>query len=779
MFEFKNDFLMGQRAELDGEEQALGFCFAAGTVEDDFDQLASLVGSQSTLKPSNKDDQIQLVDQAPTLEFDLEDELARAFETDEAIATAKSEPEVSPIADPVAIADIELTQQPAPVAPAPVDPAPVEPLQAAGPSADVTPQKPARAPVTTPVAPPETQPAPSSLQAEIDKLQAALNLSVDGPSPDPVVVSEPVPETAPVDELPSDFSEMIADELDKALTAEVEADAALTQPEPVVTNDGPDIDAELSRLMGEVADSAPHTTVGAVDGPPPPPEAVDPWQGVDIAQTLNLPKDIVAEPEPIAAPSYSPSRMTDFDPASIEMAAAQEYPAELSADHTNITPEEIQSPEQESGSHIDHVLGGAAALAAAAAPTSSSAQPVDEPTIASSDPVVDVQDFEISGSLEIADDNFDHHDSFSEPPDFYEEQKRSSGRKVAFAIVAVALLGGTAALGWNLLGGGDSETPTLMASTDPVKVKPKDAGGKIVPNQDQAVYQNKDANGGAVATQDRLKDSREEPINVSVTPDATKTDARVDTTKTRTVSPGLVKPRSVRTVVVRPDGTIVSSNPQQPSSSDIQTFNVPTPSLDLQEAVSNQGGEITTQSGQDANSQLQTAAVKKVEETTAPAKKVITINPQSSASQAPASSPGLPAPTASTPNVEAPKEVAAVQPAPPAPKAAAPKPVETKAAETPAPKPQAPKEETLPSVSSPYAVQISSQRSSAAAKQTYSTLSRRYASILQGKGVDIQKAVIKGKGTYYRVRIPAQSRAAANDICSQLKAQGGDCFVTR
>lgn len=775
VFEFNDDFLMGRRAELDREEQALGFCFAASTLEDDFDQLASLVGSQSTLKPSNAENQIQLVDQPPTLEFDLEDELSRAFQTDEAVAPAQAEPDTSPISDPVSIAHVEPTQESAPVTPLEVD----------RPSADVMPKSPVRAPVTTPVAPPENQAISSNLQAEIDQLQAALNLAADAPSPAEVpspaaaAVVEPVAEIKPIEEVASDFSEMIADELDKALAAEVQADAELAQTESAASNNGPDIEAELSRLMGEVSEPVADTPDKTMVSPPPPPEAVDPWQGVDIAEALNLPNDTAPEPEPIVAPSYSPSRMTDYDPASMELAGTPVDSANVSIGEADTTPEEIQSSEQESVSHIDHVLGGAAALAEAATPKPATGHTFDNSATSSSDPVFDVPDLDVPEPFESVDDNLDLHDSFAEPDDMFEDNKRSSGRKVAVAILAVALLGGTAALGWNLLGGGESETPTLMASTDPVKVKPEDAGGKVIPNQDQAVYQSKDANGGAVATQDRLNDAREEPINVSVTPNAPKTDSRVATTKTRTVSPGLVKPRTVRTVVVRPDGSIVSSDSQQTSSSDIQTFDVPTPKLELQETVFKQGDGANPQSVQDANSQLRTATVKKVEEAAVPAKKVITINPQSSAPQAPASSPGLPAPTANAPKVEAPKveapkEVAAVQPKPPAPK-----PVETKAAEAPAPKPQAPKAETLPSVSSPYAVQISSQRSSAAAKQTYSTLSRRYANILQGKGVDIRKAVIEGKGTYYRVRIPAQSRSAANDICSQLKAQGGDCFVTR
>ena len=90
----------------------------------------------------------------------------------------------------------------------------------------------------------------------------------------------------------------------------------------------------------------------------------------------------------------------------------------------------------------------------------------------------------------------------------------------------------------------------------------------------------------------------------------------------------------------------------------------------------------------------------------------------------------------------------------------------------------APAQETLPRVSSPYAVQISSQRSAGAAKQSYEDLSQRYAGIIGGRGVDIRQVEVKGK-TYFRVRIPADSSGTANRMCNAMKARGGDCFVTR
>ncbi|MEL6968143.1 MAG: SPOR domain-containing protein, partial [Pseudomonadota bacterium] len=79
----------------------------------------------------------------------------------------------------------------------------------------------------------------------------------------------------------------------------------------------------------------------------------------------------------------------------------------------------------------------------------------------------------------------------------------------------------------------------------------------------------------------------------------------------------------------------------------------------------------------------------------------------------------------------------------------------------------------------PFAVQIASQRTVDAANRSYRTLSRRYASVLGGKGKDIRPIEIDGRGTFYRVRIPAQTRAEANALCRRLKSAGGDCFVTR
>ncbi|MCF3642133.1 SPOR domain-containing protein, partial [Rhizobium sp. TRM95111] len=78
-----------------------------------------------------------------------------------------------------------------------------------------------------------------------------------------------------------------------------------------------------------------------------------------------------------------------------------------------------------------------------------------------------------------------------------------------------------------------------------------------------------------------------------------------------------------------------------------------------------------------------------------------------------------------------------------------------------------------------YVIQIASLPSEAEAKRSYDNLSSRFASVIGGRGVDIRRAEIPNKGTYFRVRIPAGSREEANALCARYKGAGGSCLVTR
>jgi hypothetical protein len=78
-----------------------------------------------------------------------------------------------------------------------------------------------------------------------------------------------------------------------------------------------------------------------------------------------------------------------------------------------------------------------------------------------------------------------------------------------------------------------------------------------------------------------------------------------------------------------------------------------------------------------------------------------------------------------------------------------------------------------------YVIQIASLPSEAEAQTSYSRLSAKFSGIIGGRGVDIRKAQIKNKGTYYRVRIPAGSKQEAQALCSQYKQAGGSCLVSK
>ena len=107
-------------------------------------------------------------------------------------------------------------------------------------------------------------------------------------------------------------------------------------------------------------------------------------------------------------------------------------------------------------------------------------------------------------------------------------------------------------------------------------------------------------------------------------------------------------------------------------------------------------------------------------------------------------------------------------------------PVETPATQTAAATP-AP---TQPQANSPapaggYYIQVASLPSEAEAQQSYRNLAARYASVIGGKGVDIKRVDINGKGTYYRVRIPAGDKDAAARMCESYRSAGGSCLIAR
>src|SRR6266567_5282783 len=181
----------------------------------------------------------------------------------------------------------------------------------------------------------------------------------------------------------------------------------------------------------------------------------------------------------------------------------------------------------------------------------------------------------------------------------------------------------------------------------------------------------------------------------------------------------------------------------------------------------------------------------------------ITIRPdQVSTLPAPGESERLPARSITTTNVgptaapAAPAAPAGRSAAPaPAPKPSAPKPASpltlSPSAEDP---PPSSRSGTTPAQPAPYrtaalpsgaeagnyVVQISSQRSESEAQASFRALQTKYPSVLGTRQPLIRRADLGNKGVYYRAQVgPFASADDANQLCSNLKAAGGQCIVQR
>ena len=77
-----------------------------------------------------------------------------------------------------------------------------------------------------------------------------------------------------------------------------------------------------------------------------------------------------------------------------------------------------------------------------------------------------------------------------------------------------------------------------------------------------------------------------------------------------------------------------------------------------------------------------------------------------------------------------------------------------------------------------WAVQVGVARSEAEAQSALGRLASKYGSELGGTALALRKAEVNGS-TMYRVRAGGLSKAEAAALCSKIKANGGDCFVAR
>ncbi|WP_037151400.1 SPOR domain-containing protein [Rhizobium sp. YS-1r] len=404
-----------------------------------------------------------------------------------------------------------------------------------------------------------------------------------------------------------------------------------------------------------------------------------------------------------------------------------------------------------------------------------------------------------------------------------ENARRSVMQKwaVPLVVAGVVVLGGVGAYAW--LGSGISdavsggEPVVIAADTDPVKVAPENPGGKTVPNQDKAVYDRVAGVASQEPKQETLISSNEEPVDVvqkTLMPDTLPLEGENEIEATEigeTEDPRLlpqqpeqaaapaeqqpvtVMPRKVKTMIVRPDGKLVEQE-------------VAAPALAAPEKMPAAGTKPVdvAAASQPAAASIPAAPAQVPAASSAGAAGIVPVSTQARAAEPvevakvdPVAPAGTPAPVEAAPVEPAAAPEVPVEASDPAPVIRAPvpiarpaeQPVNVVAAVTDQGNVRASNQQAAAPASTSaqgasvgaggYLIQIASLPSEAEAQKSYQNLSARYAGVIGGRGVDIKAAEIAGKGTFYRVRIPAGSKSDAVALCEKYRAAGGNCLVAR
>ncbi len=547
-----------------------------------------------------------------------------------------------------------------------------------------------------------------------DELISALQSEVETDPTAPVeetevadVAVEVEPELLPEDAHQADvlddsdeFENALADELLNAELQDAEASS------PVAEQDfAEETDAHTASTAFE-----PHAPVfepQAIEEPHP-----QELTGELVSEAAVLTDDLEGSSEVVSDYGYQDGQVDEFDTpepyaeASFEAGFGKELEAELDLNA-------VDAGDADGGWQRDDMQVSNAEFAQAAA--------VDPDVNTGASHSVDPMIYQQENELQPTQQDF----SYAEP-----EQRKSSSMRIAFVALAFAVIAGGAVAGYGLFGGnnGTGEPVLIKADNTPIKVKPEEPGGRQIANEENASYGKVDGKDETV-DQTKLVSKTEEPADVAKVQDeqssdlAQKANDRLSSEDVKADTNGSgragnVRPRVVKTVRVRADGSIIASQTASP---------IPTPTL-------------ASIDGAKSNGKTAIPAASPIAK-----KQVAIVAPTVTA----------PAPAAKPEEVVIPVPVSTPAPAP-APAPSAPKPVVQE---------------------SEWVVQVSSVKSQEQANATFKNLQRRFAA-LADRQMAVQRANVNGN-TFFRVRVQTASKNDASALCSNLKAAGGSCFITR
>ncbi|MBB4064988.1 SPOR domain-containing protein [Gellertiella hungarica] len=384
--------------------------------------------------------------------------------------------------------------------------------------------------------------------------------------------------------------------------------------------------------------------------------------------------------------------------------------------------------------------------------------------------------------------------------------RRNNLRSILLAACATGVVALVGFGGYMVLTGkggviASGEPKIILADKGPVKVVPENKGGVTVPNQDKAVYDRVAGNEADVVKQGALVTSEEEPVDVvqktlmpesgddmpAGLPAATPTPVE-DTQDARLLptaqaqgnsdavanAPGGVQVRKVRTMIVKPDGTLV---PREEEPAVAEQAAQPATAAAATQAPAQ---ETTAALPSDRLTPAGEAAAPSNAETPASADALATVANTPVASEVPVN-------PVKTSKLASPTPVPAARPAdqpvnvtstvtengkvkPGQPEEAQPQ-QETASIDQAAAAPQPP--------AGSYGVQIASLPSEADAKASIPKMAAKFGNVLGGRPIGIRQANIPNKGTYYRLRVDVGSKEDAIALCTKLKAAGGSCLVSK
>lgn len=405
------------------------------------------------------------------------------------------------------------------------------------------------------------------------------------------------------------------------------------------------------------------------------------------------------------------------------------------------------------------------------------------------------------------DDYGDALDDLDNAPRLRRERRGGGKAMMTIGVVlGVAVIGVASALYFVRSTGpvGDGEPPLITAESEPMRIEPANPGGVEIPDQDRQIFER------SAEDETRVVDREEQPVDVGeiarssprvVLPPPAATQGRdgsadpiaqvlagtMDSQAGFEAPPEvsaavaeLGEPRRVRTVTVRPDGTIIRNGDDAPREmaaldtpsefSALADASVPAPATERMpwetDPAEDTAAEVSTGTDTAAADQqpdrdaADDALAQILAQDDAPAATQTQAADTNTAQSNPVPAPAPRGPMALT---------GAMQIAPQAQQQNAP---------AQSPQQTASVAPSQPAATGDYVVQLGISNSEDRARAAFSQYQSRYSGIIDNANPIVRRAEVNGN-TIYRVRVGPYDLSSANSVCDRIKSAGGDCFVAR